>query len=123
MPGYSPKLPLAIDSLDGIVSLTKNFAEVAKQNFKMLVLTNPGERIMDADFGVGITGFLFEPDAYGIREAIEERIISQTEKYLPYIIIDDIDINNDDEFFNKLDVRISYRVSDINISDVLQITS
>ena len=122
MPGYSPKLPLSVDSIDGIVSLTKNHAEVAKQNFKMLMLTNPGERMMDLDFGVGLKRYLFEPDAYGTRENIEERIISQTEKYLPYIIINKIEINDDEDFFNKLDIRITYHVSGLSISDILLIT-
>ena len=28
-----------------------------KQNLKMLILTNPGERVMDPEFGVGIKQF------------------------------------------------------------------
>ena len=42
------------------IALTKTMMEVIKQNFKNLVLTNPGERVMLTDFGVGIRRFLFE---------------------------------------------------------------
>ena len=36
MAGYSPQIPLALDSKNGF-ALTQNIREVAKQNLKMLV--------------------------------------------------------------------------------------
>jgi len=120
--GYSPALPLEIDPIDGF-ALTKNFAEVAKQNFKMLVLTNPGERIMDSEFGVGIAKFLFEPDGFNTRENIRDRIVSQTKKYLPYIILEDINIQEDERFFSTINVKIRYRVDGLNFTDELNISA
>ena len=58
--GISPKLPLTYSKTDGPYLLNKNLKETVKQNFKMLVLTSPGERVMVPDFGVGINSFLFE---------------------------------------------------------------
>ena len=84
MPGLSTKLPLIRDPIDGF-ALTQTYHELAKQNFKMLILTNPGERMMDPSFGVGIRNFLFEPNMPEIQELIETRIIQQTARYLPYI--------------------------------------
>ena len=45
--GFSPKIPLQYDPSDGYYKMNKSFAEVVKQNIKMIVLTAPGERIMD----------------------------------------------------------------------------
>ena len=59
MKGYSPKLPLSLDPQDGF-RLTRTLKEVTSQNLKMLVLTSPGERIMEPAFGVGMYNFLFE---------------------------------------------------------------
>ena len=72
MAGLSPKLPLVRDSNDGF-ALTKNLKEVAAQNFKMLILTNPGERIMDVNFGVGILGYLFENNSPETYDQIKSR--------------------------------------------------
>ena len=58
--GISPKLPLTYSKTDGPYLLNKNLKETVKQNFKMLVLTSPGERVMVPDFGVGLRNFLFE---------------------------------------------------------------
>ena len=59
MSGLSPRLPLEIDSTDGY-RLLKDYISMVKQNMRMLVLTIPGERMMDPDFGVGLRQYLFE---------------------------------------------------------------
>tara|TARA_B100000579_G_C22446649_1_gene672357 strand:+ start:179 stop:583 length:405 start_codon:yes stop_codon:yes gene_type:complete len=124
MAGFSPKLPLGLDPDDGY-ALNKTLKEVARQNFKNLVLTSPGERIMDPEFGVGIRSYLFEnqgPATYG---QIEARIREQVQKYLPYIEVDqvvfssaDVDPSMSDNF---LGVRISYIIRKLAISDALEI--
>ena len=58
MPGIAPKLPLQLDEVDGY-RLTKTIKETVQQNLKMIVLTSPGERIMNPDFGVGLRNYLF----------------------------------------------------------------
>ena len=50
--GLSPKLPMSLHPADGY-RLTKTYKEMVKQNIKMLILTCPGERMMDPLFGVG----------------------------------------------------------------------
>ena len=52
-------LPLTQDSADGW-TLLYSVRRTLRQNFKMLILTNPGERVMIPDFGVGISKYLFE---------------------------------------------------------------
>ena len=58
MAGYSARLPMNKDPNDGFQML-KTIPEVAKQNFKMLLLTEPGERVWDKNYGVGLKRFLF----------------------------------------------------------------
>ena len=57
--GYGPQLPLNQPG-DGGYSLLQNYKQMAAQNLKMIVLTSPGERVMDTSFGVGVRNFLFE---------------------------------------------------------------
>ena len=95
MAGFPPKLPLTLDVDDGY-ALTKDLKELAKQNFKNLVLTSPGERIMDPEFGVGIRSYLFENNSVQTQGRIDARVRSQVQKYLPYINIESIQFDNID---------------------------
>tara|TARA_R100001443_G_C3298089_1_gene164554 strand:+ start:270 stop:659 length:390 start_codon:yes stop_codon:yes gene_type:complete len=87
--GIAPKLPLSWSTQDGHYHLTKTFAENTQQNFKNLVLTSPGEKIMDPDFGVGIRRYLFE-QREDIIPDLTSRIYEQAAIYMPYIDIVDI---------------------------------
>ena len=82
--GYSPKLPLTLSDSDGY-TLTKTPAEMASQNFKNLMLTSPGERIMDPEFGAGLRRYLFEQNTTLTIREIRGRIQSQVSIYMPYI--------------------------------------
>jgi phage baseplate assembly protein W len=89
MAGLSCKLPLTLDPNDGI-ALNKSYKELIRQNFKNLLLTIPGERIMNPDFGIGIKQYLFEMDSHAVRSQLSANIHSQAQKYLSYIEIKDI---------------------------------
>ena len=84
MAGLSPKLPLRRDYTDGY-ALNKNFRDLVKQNFKMLLLTIPGERMMMPSFGVGLKRYLFELNTIGNSNIIEAEIRTQVRRYLPFI--------------------------------------
>ncbi len=85
----SPKLPLVYDPSQGY-GMNTGFVELVIQNFKMLLLTIPGERIMDPTFGVGLKTFLFEPNVRRVHGDIQARIIRQAEKYIPAIEVSSV---------------------------------
>jgi len=119
MPGLSPKLPLRRDFEDGFM-LTKNFLELASQNLKNVVLTSPGERVMDPEFGVGIRRFLFRNDISSVKGEIRGRIKTQVRKYLPYLDIISVDISNLDTN-SVMHVKISYKITPLSMGDTLVI--
>lgn len=128
MSGISPKLPLSLDDQDGY-ALNKTFKDAMKQNFKMLILTNPGERVMLPDFGVGIRRYLFEnADEFTYAE-IKQNILEQTQLYLPFIKIVSIDIiENGDPLLQKssgtgINLRIQYFIPEILGEDILEISA
>jgi len=88
--GISPALPLMVDQSDGPYRLTKSVKQAIVQNFKNLVLTNPGERMMDPDFGVGIREYLFELENIGIQGEITTKINEQVDKYLNSVQVIDL---------------------------------
>jgi len=122
MAGFSPMLPLIMDGEHGF-ELTQNMVEVVKQNFKNLILTIPGERIMIPDFGVGIRTFLFEMNDETTYGAIRSAITTQVKKYMPYIGIENV-LFNVDEFNapNSLNLAIFYNIQPLQLESVLELT-
>ena len=94
MIGYSPKFPLQVDSEVGAYALNKKLGDVAQQNFKNLLLTVPGERIMDMEFGVGLRSYLFEPNGAHVKTRIVEAIETQVNTYLPYVQLGTINFSS-----------------------------
>ena len=118
--GYSPVVPLVIDNQDG-VKLTKNFEEVAKQNLLMVLLTDPGERIMYPDFGAGLKKLLFENHSVVLSEEIQASIKDQVRLYLPYITIINLDVSDSSEDYYTYFLRIRYAIDFLGIQDVIEI--
>ena len=114
------RIPLTANDIDGFTML-KTIQQMVKQNFKMLILTLPGERVMDPTFGVGLHKYLFRNFSEAIGGTIKDDIIKKTKMYLPAITIDDIDIRSDPDK-NKLKVMIKYRIPNIGVSDLMEIT-
>ena len=77
----------------GYFEATNDEITAVQQNIKSLVLTNWGERVMHYDFGCNLIEFLFEQEGESsIKERIADRIISQTNKWMPYVTIDNLNI-------------------------------
>lgn len=123
MNGLSVKLPLSYIPNEGF-GMNTNYLQVAKQNIKMVILTEPGERIMIPDFGVGIKRSLFEN-----RESINnirQRILFQVNKYLPYIAINNIAIfdSTDQEsqsYDNAVNISINFTVKSFQLTETLNL--
>ena len=107
--GLSIALPLSLDPLDGPYKTNKTLEEVADQNLKMIILTAPGERVMNSEFGVGIRNYLFEQETPFLAEEIRNNIKSQVERYAPFIKIQKLNINIDSDN-GVLSVQIKYAV-------------
>jgi|TARA_Y100000310_G_scaffold314959_1_gene364955 phage baseplate assembly protein W len=128
MQGIGLLLPLSIDSRHGTYTLITKYHDEVKQNFKNLVLTNPGERIMNPDFGVGVRRFLFENRADASHQ-IEKRLYEQVGKYMPYVVIENVFFGEvDDKNIELLDhhvlsVQIIFSVPSMNFESALVIDS
>ena len=126
MAGISVRLPLTIDSIDGPYSLHKDLKESVKQNLKMLMLTIPGERIMNPDFGVGLQKILFDNDTKNLRDKIHDRIRKQVSKYMPFLRVSETILPNLNDIratqSNSIYISINYYIEPLSQKDVLEMS-
>ena len=85
--------------------------KVAMQNLKTLALTNPGERIMDPNFGIGLKRKLFEQDSGVLRSDIKSRIIQQISTYIPYLRLLSVEFSEISNISNGINIFITYAIS------------
>ena len=118
MAGLAPKLPLRRDEIDGY-ALIKNFRDLAQQNLKMLILTSPGERIMEPKFGVGLRRYLFNRLEPGLINTIDGKIRSQVGLYFPHMRILDIRFRDlgtiESELGNAMNINIAYYLTPLQV--------
>tara|TARA_R100000664_G_scaffold27541_1_gene38275 strand:+ start:287 stop:667 length:381 start_codon:yes stop_codon:yes gene_type:complete len=116
--GFSAKLPLTYTKVDGPYQLTKDLTENVKQNFKNLIFTIPGERVMDPEFGVGFSVLLFENATDQMVEDLKERLFIQVERYLPFISIAKAEVELQE---NTAFMRVDYIIPSLAVSDTLSL--
>ena len=94
-------------SPEGFFYKTKTVLEQAKANLQNLLLTTPGERINQPEFGSQLKFIIFEQDK-DIPNRVEEAIRSAVDKYLSYITIENVFVIQED---NVVNVSIEFSVS------------
>tara|TARA_R110000824_G_scaffold57112_1_gene155632 strand:+ start:923 stop:1336 length:414 start_codon:yes stop_codon:yes gene_type:complete len=128
--GISAKLPIQRDPVDGF-TLTKTYKENIAQNMKHLLLTVPGERMMDPNFGVGLKEYLFEPNVSIVHSQIRQNIKEQVNIYLPFVEVrsvnfltgteinlrDALALAEEDE--HRLSIEVVYKILPLDIIDAL----
>jgi len=86
------------------------------------LLTNPGERVMEPSFGVGIKTYLFSNKSEDYRSTIIAKVNQQVKRYMPSIIVGSIDFAELTQDRNSMSMRITYSIPDLGIKDLLELT-
>jgi phage baseplate assembly protein W len=88
-----PRLPLTTTT-DKLYNEVDIVVDEVKQNLKNILLTAPGEKAFDSNFGVGLKRYLFENFdnvEYQVQAAIKEKV----RRYARSVIIQDISFEQD----------------------------
>ena len=112
--------PLRADNNNNF-ALTRNSTEQASHNLKNLLLTHPGERVGNVDFGCRLKELCFEQRDDQLPERLEEEIIDATNTWLPYINIIDIATLTDKSSPNSIFVTVKFSTT-LNPETFRQIT-
>jgi phage baseplate assembly protein W len=109
----------------GVFAVNYTTLTQAKDNLKNLILTRKGERIMNPTFGCDIYKVLFEQMDGGLIESkIESTILDAVSNWLPYLSIDEIifDYDNNDIDNNRINLELKFSlVSNPNLGESVTI--
>ena len=97
---------------------TQTIKEQVKSNLINLLLTEPGERVNEPDFGVGLKNLLFEQNPN--IELLKEKINNQIEFYIPTISLSDVNLDFLENEY-KLNIIISYIFNLDKSKDAIQL--
>ena len=112
--------PLRADNNNDFV-LTRNSIQQAGHNLRNLLLTHPGERVGNVEFGCGLRELCFQQRDEQLPDRIEEEIIDATAIWLPYINILDIATLTDESEPNNIFVKVKFSTT-LNPETFRQIT-
>ena len=113
---YTVVFPLELGMEDIGYKSVFELRKVINFNIKSTLLTNPGERISDPSFGVGLLNFLFEFPTPGVIQTIKSKISQQLKTYVNFIRVKQIDIQPNARE-GKLDIKIGFRILTSKLDD------
>ena len=97
---------------DGYFKTTKTTVESVKNNIRLLLKTERGERLMQPNLGLGLKRFLFEQINEDTNILIENEIVDTFEKWLPFVEIRELDVNtqpiNSDR--NQIKIKVTFNI-------------
>tara|TARA_R110000824_G_scaffold169370_2_gene346485 strand:- start:287 stop:664 length:378 start_codon:yes stop_codon:yes gene_type:complete len=123
MTTITPKFPIEILSEGSAMSSYSedDIVSAIRFNLKNIILTNPGERVMNSDFGAGILQRLFEHATPDVLSGMRSSILKQVSLWAPYVVIRDLQVSYTGE--NSVSISISYEVPEIDVNDYFDITT
>ncbi|MFJ9752250.1 GPW/gp25 family protein [Streptomyces chartreusis] len=89
-------LPLAPSGSRGALVFTGG-AELVRQAIRVILVTEPGERLMRPDFGCGLRQFLTLPNTPGTRAAIGRAVEESLAAWEPRITVRTVDVRPGDD--------------------------
>lgn len=90
------------------------YEEDIRQAIRIIIFTNPGERVMRPDFGAGLNQFVFEPVNTTTMARVEQRVRESLIAWEARIDILEVEVTADKSERNKLLIDLTYRVRATN---------
>ena len=101
-----------VPNQDGYFKTTKPTIESVKNNIRLLLKTEKGERLFQPNLGLALRRFLFEQINEDTNILIENEIVDTFEKWLPFVEIRELDVNtqpiNSDR--NQIKIKVTFNI-------------
>jgi phage baseplate assembly protein W len=105
---------------DGRVQWSEGETNV-EESIRILLGTDPGERLFRPDLGAGLRAFLFQPNTVTTRHQISERIARVLARWEPRVIIESVDTIPDPDDAESAVATIHYRLVATQTRQSLQV--
>ena len=102
------------DGVEGYFASTSTTIEAVKNNIRNLVNTHQGERLMQPQLGINLRKYLFEQFTDETSFSIQNDIVDTFRNWLPFVEIQDIQVNmsdNDSIGKNTMNVTIVFNIT------------
>ena len=96
-----------VPNQDGYFKTTKTTIESIKNNIRLLLQTEQGERVFQPTLGMNLKRLLFEQITEDTTIEIENNILDTFQKWLPFVELKDIQISTDN---NQVNVNIIFSI-------------
>jgi len=94
---------------DGRLAWSGDEANV-RESIRVILLTEPGERLMRPSFGCGLRRFLFEPNTPTTRALIRERLARAISDWEPRVRLEEVEVEPEPEEPRTVNIHISFRL-------------
>jgi len=94
---------------DGRVAWSDGETNV-RESIKVILMTEPGERLRLPDFGAGLGRFLFEPNILATHTLIRKRIADALTRWEPRLALESVEVQADEIDPQAAVATISYRL-------------
>ena len=94
---------------DGYFKTTKTTVDAIKNNIKLLLQTNQGERMFQPNLGMNLKNLLFEPMTEDLTIQIENNIVDVFERWLPFVELRNINVERRNEA-NQTKINIEFNI-------------
>lgn len=92
-----------------------------KNNLLNYLLTDPGERYFNNNFGVGLSKYLFETINSENIEIIKDDITEQIVRFFPNIEINELNIFNNPSQNNYISINLKFNIVNTDIEEEINI--
>jgi uncharacterized protein len=80
-----------------------------RESIRVILLTEPGERLMREDFGCGLRRFLFEPNTPTTRALIRDRVQRAVSRWERRVSVEDVLVEEDPSDERMISISIQFR--------------
>lgn len=116
-------LPIT-NSNTGMFAQSTTLLQQVKSNFKNLILTRKGERVMQPEFGCDLHTLLFENITDDTLEAAKFAVSSATDQWMPFLEVLSIEATNSPTRDPQaIDMTVVYRFrNNPNVTDTITVS-
>jgi Bacteriophage baseplate protein W len=102
--GFPPRV-----GADGRIVLSAGEDNV-RESIRIILLSEPGERLMREEFGCGLRRFLFEPNTVTTRQLIRDRITQAIGRWEARVALETVEVEAEAENPRLVAVTILFRL-------------